>query len=542
MSANDWVKKAILPVAAWVDAWLCVATNQFVDPDLWGRLSIGALTFQNGRFPYRDVFSYTAPNARWVDHEWLTGFVFYQLVTRLGEPGLILLQAGILLGILALIFSIHRKLYQVSGLWAFYSSLVLAELYALGFQPAVRSHVFSFLFFVVFIAILERIRLNQLSSRWLWALACLIPLWGNLHGGVAMGFLLLGCYGAGKTLEEQALKAALPYGATIIGSVFLLGLLNPYGPDYLSFLFTAWTWDRSLIHEWDPLRIGSPLFIGQQALVIGTGLLLLLNWLFRDKSQPESQNRLITPTLVLVLLMAMTLKSMRIQTFLAFGLLIYAPLFLTRDFFRRIWPPLGSLQIKRGILISCIIPGILTLGAIGGLAFISQQRNLLTVPMEDELGQGSNGFRYPVAALQYLKQSSYRGNLLVRFGLGEFAYWQLYPRFKVSMDGRYEEVYTQAQFLTNDAFFNREHPEQTIQAASQIHKTKADFILIEANMPNLAALEKSDQWQLLYGDNHFRLFGRAGLEPYVPARPIITDKILTIQDFIQPDTLKRFRF
>jgi hypothetical protein len=162
--------------------------------------------------------------------------------------------------------------------------------------------------------------------------------------------------------------------------------------------------------------------------------------------------------------------------------------------------------------------------------------------MEDELGQGSNGFRYPVAALQYLKQSPYRGNLLVRFGLGEFAYWQLYPRFKVSMDGRYEEVYTQAQFLTNDAFFNREHPEQTIQAASQIHKTKADFILVEANMPNLAALEKSDQWQLLYGDNHFRLFGRAGLEPYVPARPIITDKILTIQDFIQPDTLKRFRF
>lgn len=542
MRVSDWAKKAIFPVAAWLNSWLCVAIGQFVDPDLWGRLSIAALTIQSGQFPYRDVFSYTAPNARWVDHEWLTGFVLYQMLIRFGEPALVLMAAGILLTMLVLIANIHRQLYRVSGLWVFYGGTLLAGLYALGFQPTVRSHVFSFLLFTVFIAWLERIRLNHCDSRWLGLLAFLIPVWGNLHGGVAMGLLLLMGYGLGHALEKRSLKVAGPYVLALVGGVALLAFVNPYGPDYLSFLISAWGWDRSHIREWDSLRLGGPLFVEQQALVIGTGLLVLLNWLFRAENQPKTSSTLITPTLILMFLMGMTLKSVRIQTFLGFALLTYVPLFWSAGFLQRLCPPIASLRQGQGVLIARILPCLITLGALAGLCVLAQGRNLLTVPVNDELGQGTSQIRYPVAALQYLKQAPYRGNLLVRFGLGEFAYWQLYPKFKVSMDGRYEEVYTQRQFLANDAFFDRRHPARSIQAAQQIHTTPADFILIEADMPNLATLEKSGQWQVLYGDNYFRLLGRTGQKPYLPLRPIVTDKILTIRDFIQPETLKRFRF
>ena len=85
----DW--KSILSLAAvWLTSVLFIASGQFADPDLWGRLSIAALIFQNGRFPYHDVFSYTASHARWIDHEWLSGMAFYTILAHLGEPAFFL--------------------------------------------------------------------------------------------------------------------------------------------------------------------------------------------------------------------------------------------------------------------------------------------------------------------------------------------------------------------------------------------------------------------------------------------------------------------
>ena len=493
---NAWGKKAFYPLTAWMDAWLCVVTHQFVDPDLWGRLSIAALYFQTGRFPYRDVFSYTAPNARWVDHEWLTGFVFYQLLTGGGESILMALQAGILLGLLVAIFALHRQVYQVSGLFGLYGSLLLSRLYGIGFYPAVRSHVFSFVGFLGFVFLLEKIRLKQLSLRWLGLFPVLLALWGNLHGGVAMGFLLLGCYWLGAIIQQRSWRSGVPYGLAALGGVVLLAVLNPYGVSYWAFLIAAWTWDRSRIQEWDPLPLGSGLFVEQQLLVLATVLLLTLNAIFWPR-QPGNREKLgLSPALVLLLLVAMTLKSARLQSFLSVAVLAYLPLLLSRGLFERIIlalkgsPPVVFARLKgmQGGLLQRWVPLLVLLGSLGGLCFLGSQRNLLTVPVADELSEGAGVIRYPVVALQYLRQSPYQGNLLVRFGLGEFAYWQLYPRFKVSMDGRYEEVYTQAQFLANDAFFDRKHPKRAIRAAAQIHHSKADFILLEANMPNLVTL------------------------------------------------------
>lgn len=546
--ARNWSQAAFYPFTIWLNAWLGVIANQFVDPDLWGRLSVAALYFQTGRFPYRDVFSYTAPHARWIDHEWLTGFVFYGLITQLGEPALIFLHAAIVLAVLALIFGLHRRVYQVSGLYGFYGGLLLAPLYGRAFYPMVRSHVFSFLGFMGFVFLLEKIRLKQLSLCWLGLLPPLLALWGNFHGGVALGFILVVCYGVDIALQHRSWRASVPYGLAVLGGVLLLALFNPYGIAYWAFLLSAWGWERSRIQEWSPLPLGTGLFLEQQLLVLGVVVLLIaaaLVWAkaFRSSDKTEALEKLgLAPALVLLLLVVMTLKSVRLQSFLSVALLAYLPLFINRAFgarlFNRFTSQLGRLM--QGSLLRLWVPSLVLLGSVAGLVFLGSQRSLLTVPVNDELSQGIGLIRYPVAALQYLRQSPYRGNLLVRFGLGEFAYWQLYPRFKVSMDGRYEEVYTQAQFLANDAFFDRKHPQQAIQAAAQIHHSKADFILIEANMPNLAALEQSGQWQQLYGDPYFRIYGRKTLVPYVPSAPIVTKTVLTIGDFVRPDTLQRF--
>ena len=58
--------------------FLTINSNH-ADYDLWHRMAIGALFSQNGHLPDHDVFAYTPVKAVWIDHEWGTGVLFYQL-------------------------------------------------------------------------------------------------------------------------------------------------------------------------------------------------------------------------------------------------------------------------------------------------------------------------------------------------------------------------------------------------------------------------------------------------------------------------------
>jgi hypothetical protein len=60
-------------------------------------------------------------------------------------------------------------------------------------------------------------------------------------------------------------------------------------------------------------------------------------------------------------------------------------------------------------------------------------------------------------------------------------------------------------------------------------------------MPKLVTLFQSDQWQALKNDLYFRLYGRKGQAAYIPEKPVMTNTILTIGDFVEPNTLQRFR-
>ncbi|MBN2358954.1 MAG: hypothetical protein JXR83_05840, partial [Deltaproteobacteria bacterium] len=55
-----------------------------------------------------------------------------------------------------------------------------------------RPHVFTLLFFVLTLVLLERHRRD--NTRWLFALPPLLVAWVNLHGGFVIAFVLLGCH------------------------------------------------------------------------------------------------------------------------------------------------------------------------------------------------------------------------------------------------------------------------------------------------------------------------------------------------------------
>lgn len=534
-------------LAAWLMAILYVATGHFADPDLWGRLSMGALYFQGGRFPYHDIFSYTAPHARWVDHEWLTGLVFYQLLTRLGEPGFLAFKYGMMLGIFGLLFRLHRKVYQVSPMYTLYGLILTVGAYSVGLYATVRSHIFTFLFFALFIYLLEQVRLGRRSRNVLLVLPLIGLIWGNLHGGFIMGVLLLGCYAIGEAIRHRSLRAGWVYGALALATFLLPGVLNPYGPSYISFLFHAWTLDRSHIGEWSAMRFGLWYFLPGQLLVVAALTLPLLRGLLLKQADVRKGSLQITPSLVVVWLALMTVKGVRFQPFLAWGLVAYAPLLLSSELAKVVLPAFviqfGRKQVSA---FKNTLPLLILLVSVAGAVYLQTTINLFRVPVGDELTQDPHiPIRYPLGALNYLKQSPYQGNLSVRFGFGEFIYWHLYPQFKVSMDGRYEEVYSQDEFLRNDAFYDKEDPFRAFKAINKVKQDKTEFILLETSLPNLGGLIQSGDWKVIYSDKFYAVLGRVSVlntyPPFVPTGPVLSDRIFTLADFITPADLRRIQ-
>src|SRR3970040_2365291 len=52
------------------------------------------------------------------------------------------------------------------------------------------------------------------------------------------------------------------------------------------------------------------------------------------------------------------------------------------------------------------------------------------------------GISFPARAVAVLGKSGAEGNLAIEFNWGEYAIWHLSPRFKVSLDGRRETIYS----------------------------------------------------------------------------------------------------
>lgn len=537
-------------LAAWLTALIYTISGQIADVDLWGRLSIAALYFQNGVFPYRDVFSYTANGAPWTDHEWLTGFTFYQILIHTGETGFLLFKRVLLLLVFYLLFRLHRKVYQVSAMYTLYGLLLLVPVYSFGWFATLRAQVFSFLFFTAFLLVLEKIRLGRLNPRFIWWLVPAGVIWANFHGGFIVGLLLLILYGVGAALKARTPKAGLLPVMVAGVTVILTGLFNPYGFAYLNFLMQAWTLDRSFIPEWQPLWVSAQFWPAW--VLVGVVLVVIaLNWVNarsadKEVSEESVGGNLITPTLVLLWLLFMAVKGIRFQTFLALAAVAYAPLFLPPGFLGRYLPGFfWRLLQKEASAFRNTLPLLLLLSALGGIIFLGLHGTVFRLPLADEMTHQASGFRYPLGAVNFLRNSPWQGNLMVRFGLGQFAYWMLYPRFKVSMDGRYEEVYSQKQFLWNQAFFKADTPGEIHRAIQEVTDSPADFILTEVTAPHAASLGESQAWRTVYADEYFMLLGRVStLQKYPEYQPqgfLLTTKLVTIQDLVQPEELQRFK-
>ena len=111
---------------------------------------------------------------------------------------------------------------------------------------------------------------------------------------------------------------------------------------------------------------------------------------------------------------------------------------------------------------------------------------------------------YPVGAVDYLTDQHFQGNAMVPFRLGAYVSWKLYPAVKVSLDGRYEEVYSNEVMRQVFDFYDaRANWRATLDAYP------TDIVVAPRDSPICAKMRETE-WNAVYEDKEFDSLRQAG--------------------------------
>ena len=206
----------------------------FTSIDLGRHLENGKIVWQSPQVLFQNFYSYTEPNASFINHHWLSGVVFYLLYLVGGFKALVILNALLAAAIFLLAFNLARK---KAG---FYLSAIvsLPAIYLLSERVEIRPEIFSYLFIILTWVLIDKTAKDQKWRRLSWLIPLFI-IWVNFHIYFFIGLLLIGSKTAAEFLTKLIRSsgnlterfylagAKAKYWAIYLGWSVLVCLLNP---------------------------------------------------------------------------------------------------------------------------------------------------------------------------------------------------------------------------------------------------------------------------------------------------------------------------
>lgn len=248
----------------------------FEDPDFYWHLKTGELMVSSGRLPLHDVFTYTNSGHPWVQSEWLSQWLFYQLFRIGGLNAIWLLTTLIYVACWGVTYRTCLEVVKDEGKAVLVVLLFCVSMGLLASRP----HIFTFLLFSLLLRLLFRFKYSGTDRGLLW-IPLIMLLWANLHGGFFIGLVLMAVFSLGEWGKYFCHGATSRIAARRLGklsAVVLLGLLatavNPQGFSYWLYPYNAIvaSGDMNFISEWQSPNFHEPLF--QYFLVVVLGFFL----------------------------------------------------------------------------------------------------------------------------------------------------------------------------------------------------------------------------------------------------------------------------
>lgn len=453
------------------------------DYDLWARLIAGMSIVENGKVLMHDFYSYTPTNSVWFDHEWGASAVIYWITTlsdffhKTKFEMLVILQQFLIFTIITLsvlCVKIRKPQFSVPYQILYFSIAVLCA--KITFVPTVRCHLFTFALFALWLIILESYRIYN-KKIFLFLLPPIMLIWANTHGGCLSGLGILAVYAVGEALNKKDFK---PYLITLFVSLGIL-FINPYGPDYVKFLFAAGTMSRNLIQEWQ-----SPFLMEDKAAKFITYFIFMsaifVFQLFIKRTDFKNYDK----TKLLLFLSTAFISAAHAKLIPFF--VITSSIFLFDDVYEILnkIPWLKKLNNPESKIVYTII---LLLSALA--IKMDKAPNINSIP-------------YPFQPVEFMKIKKISGNLFTDMTYGSFCAYKLYPQNKIFMDGRYEEVYNPKLLEKIENFAKDDEDEESM---SVINDYPTDIILIFSNNSDIPMKDiplsiqlQELGWKLIYKD------------------------------------------
>ena len=214
-------------------------------------------------------------------------------------------------------------------------------------------------------------------------------------------------------------------------------LVNIYGLKFWAYLISALLNRRPNIAEWQPLPLfADDIFNSFRILFVLLALVLIAGW-----RRVKTKN---WPGLVMLAITAiLAWRSRRHAPFFGVTALAFAGAFLQATLAALFSRLHRAQNICRSAFAVAVLYGVIVLA----VATVSLPRASLDVlaPVGHD----------PVREADILSRAQIAGNLATPFGWGCYCSWRLYPRIKISMDGRYETTFPESTFELNNAFYRK---------------------------------------------------------------------------------------
>ncbi len=233
-----WLEREAFPVAIgalYGIVLLLLMPGELVQ-DSWSTL-VGGREIANHGLPHRETLTVMAHGVRWIDQQWLSQILFYEMFQAGGYRLILLVHVALIASAfgLALVAARHRG---ASPLSVFLVACVCFFVAPWGWQ--MRAQSFAPLLFVGVLWLL--IADGRASSRRVFFVLPLLAVWANLHGSVVLAAVLVALYGLLRLLDRRRREIAKGLALMLLAPLTLL--CSPYG--------------LSLVHYYRELLVDPP--------------------------------------------------------------------------------------------------------------------------------------------------------------------------------------------------------------------------------------------------------------------------------------------
>ena len=480
--------------------------NLLNDGDTGYHIRVGEYILENFTVPRQDIFSQIVPPLPWVAHEWLSEVLMAVVHSFAGLTGTVLFFSFLIALTYFLLFisakSDNSNLVVVVG-------TVLLVIVSSSIHWLARPHVFSLVFTVTWYAILNNYQYR--GKNHLWLLPLLMLVWVNLHGGFVIGFMILGIYLFGNLISvvfsadhdrhlcKQKCKKLLLVAAASLG----LSLLNPQGYSIIFFPFD--TVSNKFVMN-NVLEFLSPNFHGR--LPYKYLLLLAIGVISVSKKRLD-----VIQFILLLLFVYMSLYSARYIPLFA---IIVTPI-LVKQLNGLIQSDSKAAQFLQERSRHLELADASAKGHIWPIAAVS----FVCVLTATDGGQFKfSDSKLPVAAVEFLKKETIKGNMFNNDEFGDYLIYAAWPKYKVFFDGR-SDMYGEKWGTQYLKVVNlRPGWEQVIE------KHNMTWIFCHAASSLSAILLEKNEWQLIYADKLAHIFVKripeysSLIEKYRDVRPL----------------------